>query len=184
MSKKEMGGRRRRRLSELGLPSLLSSLPRSASASPSPLPFCRKLKSNFCFPLSLFSFHRLPPSVASPLFPPWLAASAGGDGSVISRRQQQGVDTRQTHTSSSIRGARRRTVGSLVLCLLLFGAFKSSCVAFPNFSPREAWFLWAVWMYRSGDLKGFSTKLMFESVSPWLNVGDSAAAFEYDKGRQ
>lgn len=85
MSKKEMGGRRRRRLSELGLPSLLSSLPRSASASASPLPFCRKLKSNFCFPLSLFSFHRLPPSVASPLFLPWLAASwAGLEGMALS----------------------------------------------------------------------------------------------------
>ncbi len=39
-------------------------------------------------------------------------------------------------------------------------------------------------MDRSSDLKGFSTKRMFHSISPRLDVGDSAAAFEYDKGQQ
>ncbi len=127
----------------MGLPSLLSSLPRSASASASPLPFCRKLKSNFCFPLSLFSFHRLPPSVASPLFLPWLAASwAGGDGSVISRRQQPGVDTRQTHAAAASED-KEEELSALSYCVFFFQIIPPAlvcCVAFPNFSPREACF--------------------------------------------
>ncbi len=171
----------------MGLPSLLSSLPRSASASPSPSPssFLPKIEIQFLFsPLSLL-FSPPPPFRRLATFPSVAGCLLGWRGwlchlPAATARGRHSTDPR----SSIIRGERRRTVGSLVLCLLLFGAFKSSCVAFPNFSPREAWFLWAVWMYRSGDLKGFSTKLMFESVSPWLNVGDFAAAFEYDKGRQ